>query len=371
MDEFTQKVYSKNRKSSQKILLYGLSGSLLVHGVVLTALSLGSIASNREIDRSEPIEIVVLDRSSSPPSPQLDAPSATPSNPSQSSASVESSSSTTFAAPQTRTQASETSQERAIAPTRRPSDSNRSTPASEPASQSGFPLGTNNNNATRPTTEGETTPGETTPGETTQGETSEGNSSNTPVSTGSPSNDSTSRSGGGAPTDSSASGGGEASDSEGGNSPESGEIGENRTEQAITTPPEPEGEATPPPPAPSSDGEDNSGIACVGGCQGSYEDESQESIERDALIRARRNDRGEYDYEIIQSSGNEAADRAALETAREANYQTDLEEFNIRANIADEGSREATPPPPPPQPTYEEPTYEEPTYEEPTYEEPT
>ena len=160
-----------------------------------------------------------------------------------------------------------------------------------------------------------------------------------------------------------------------------------------------------PPPRP----EDGDGLsACVSGCEGGYEYEGESTVTGDALIQATRNDSGEWDFEVVQSSGSEAADIAALETARESDYSVSDDSFMIRANIA-EDEREAEehrrriqeqqeayheqeeaaweepvtaeeyyPPAPTnspafpvePEPVYEEPVYEEPVYEEPIYEEP-
>jgi hypothetical protein len=114
-------------------------------------------------------------------------------------------------------------------------------------------------------------------------------------------------------------------------------------------------------------------------------------IERDPLIRAYRNARGELEFELIQSSGSAEADRAALATAQQASYTSDRAEFTIRARIMEEDSASSPPvhdstpipvippletdPMSPSEPVLEEPVYEEPTVEEPivtesAYEEP-
>ncbi len=86
---------------------------------------------------------------------------------------------------------------------------------------------------------------------------------------------------------------------------------------------------------------DGSGLACTGSCEGSYERDESDTVERNPLIRARRNEDGELEFELLQSSGSAAADAAALETAREASYSTDRDEFTIRAIVADEGTEAA------------------------------
>jgi len=79
---------------------------------------------------------------------------------------------------------------------------------------------------------------------------------------------------------------------------------------------------------------------CLSGCEGSYYYEGERTVLQDVLIRATRSESGEWEFEIIESSGSEAADRAALETARNSNIQTDRDSIMIRANIA-ENEREA------------------------------
>lgn len=92
---------------------------------------------------------------------------------------------------------------------------------------------------------------------------------------------------------------------------------------------------------PRNTGDSGSGSACAGNCEGTYQRDDEDTVERDPLIRARRNEDGELEFELIESSGSEAADRAALDTARRADYTSDRDEFTIRARVADEGSDEA------------------------------
>ena len=80
---------------------------------------------------------------------------------------------------------------------------------------------------------------------------------------------------------------------------------------------------------------------CLGGCEGNYEYEGESTLLQDILIWATRNENGEWEFEIIESSGSEASDRAALETARNSNIQADRDSIMIRANIIEnEGEAE-------------------------------
>jgi len=108
--------------------------------------------------------------------------------------------------------------------------------------------------------------------------------------------------------------------------------------QALRSPVAPSRQGRPSTPSALSTSETGTGtgggLACAEGCEGTYEASDSERVERDPLIRARRNERGEYDYELVESSGSDAADRAALETARQSRFEGDRDEFMIRAQVA-------------------------------------
>ncbi len=110
--------------------------------------------------------------------------------------------------------------------------------------------------------------------------------------------------------------------------------------QALRSPVAPSRQGRPsPPPAPSPTTSETGtgtggGLACAEGCEGTYEASDSDRLERDPLIRARRNERGELEYELIESSGSDAADHAALETARQSRFEGDRDEFLIRAQVA-------------------------------------
>ena len=110
--------------------------------------------------------------------------------------------------------------------------------------------------------------------------------------------------------------------------------------QALRSPVAPSRQGRPSPPQASSPATSETGtgtgggLACGEGCEGTYEAPDSDTVERNPLIRARRNERGELEYELIESSGSDAADRAALETARQSRFEGDRDEFTIRARVA-------------------------------------
>ncbi|MBE9040666.1 hypothetical protein IQ235_07715 [Oscillatoriales cyanobacterium LEGE 11467] len=169
----------------------------------------------------------------------------------------------------------------------------------------------------------------------------------------------------------------------------------NGTEQAaISSPFESFRNLLPEQPVESGDGSENGGGQFLGR-EHSYQRQEEFAVTGETLIEVQRDENGEYSYEITTSSGDEEADRAALEAAQSGEDSYDNvagESFTIRAHHADEGTEEAenlremlhqqeedfyraeTEPAYEDsaykEPVYEEPVYEEPVYEEPVYEEP-